>query len=658
MRSVLAKPPVIESVDLLPYSVVQLYRENRFDLLGSGWRDWSLGDVRNPVNLANRRYARCLRRLISAKYLPLDWHVDPRAGHHWRARQWSRWIRPGNPAGVDIKLPWELSRMQHQLPLALSVLHDADRRNEQARQFRDQVLDFMAANPPRFGVNWRTPMDVAIRAANWVLCYSLYRAAGEVFDAEFEAVLSASLVDHGRHVVEYMEWDPVWRGNHYLANQCGLAIIAAALPSTSETDAWLAFAVQELNSEVLRQIRPDGGVFEASTGYHRLSVEMIVYATAVVLGTLEGDGLRRLGGATGGQVQFKKPLMVGALRLHSLPGRMEVRAPFTPEYFQRLAGAAAFVRDISAPDGRMPLIGDNDSGRFVRTRFSGDLLDWGRARASYTNLAEVPAVAHIPHCPVEDQRDVGYLLGCIAGLVEAPDLEVLAGPWQVESRLVRTLSGGLAARVALPSPPDTLVEHAAGPVPAEAPVLRIPLDKGVCDGLERKAYPDFGLYLFRSARLFLAVRCGPIGQDGFGGHAHNDQLSVALQVDGRDLIADPGVYRYTVDPAERRRYRSVQAHFAPRVADREPGDLSLGPWRLGDEAQARVEYFGEHGFQGSHRGFAAPIHRRVWFQAGDLCIADWGEDGLTLGDPARLYSQLNADGCLLPFCPGYGVQHA
>jgi hypothetical protein len=344
--------------------------------------------------------------------------------------------------------------------------------------------------------------------------------------------------------------------------------------------------------------------------------------------------------------------------MHPLPGRESIPTPFTKEYFQRLAAAAAFVRDISMPDGRVPLIGDNDSGRFVRSGFGGELLDWARAAERYANLAEVPPVAGQDRCPVEDQRDMRYLLGCVAGLIDDPQLAGLAQPWQTELRLLRALSTGHAAALPLPEPVLSLPGPVPGPLPQQALSLRIPLPDGVCDGLQARAYPDFGLYLLRSPRLFVAVRCGHIGQGGFGGHAHNDQLSLVLQVDGRDLVADPGVYRYTVDAEERRRYRSVQAHFAPRVGELEPGDLSLGPWRLGDEAQARVEYFGNGCFQGCHHGFAAPVHRRVWLADGDLWIADWGDEGLQVDDPACLYEQLNGDGSLLPFCPAYGMQHA
>ena len=644
--------------DILPSEVLNLYQRNHFDVLGSGWRDWTVQNGANSINVSNRNYAKKLFRLISVGYVPIDWHCDIRAGYSWPARRWSRFIQPGRPSGVDIKLPWELSRMQHHVLLAMTALDKPALRVERARMFRDQVLDFMANNPPRYGVNWRTAMDVAIRAANWIITYSLFRAAGEDFDAEFDDALGASLIDHGRFIVEFMEWNPLCRGNHYLANQCGLAIIATALPGSLETDAWFAFAVQELNCEVLRQIRPDGSVFEASTGYHRLSLEMVVYATAVVLGSVDRHGAHRLRVYDANQVAFKKPLQPASISTYPLPGYEEIYTPFTPVYFHRLAAAACFVRDITMNDGRVPLIGDNDSGFFVRSRFTGDLISWDQSRSKYANLQQVPAVEGIPCCPMEDKRNMGYLQGLVAGLIDDNSLYETARNWSLEFRLVRALSGGLSAVVTLPEPVSFLSGKERCSLPSHARVLSIELPADACDALQSHAYTDFGLYLFRSPRVFVAVRCGPIGQEGFGGHAHNDQLSVVLQIDGRDLISDPGVYRYTVDAEERRRYRSVQAHFAPRVVECEPGDLTLGPWRLGDEAKAEPEYFDTRCFQGAHQGYSKPVHRRVWFDKNRLYVADWGDGGLQVEDPALLFERLNLDGALLPFCPAYGVQLA
>ncbi len=656
--------PLLQSLDQLPSEVLlskelmALYEANHFDLLGSGWCDWSLGQECNLVNRANRRHANTVRRMIAGNDSSIDWHLEPRADYRYPVSRWSRWIRPAQPTGVDIKLPWELSRMQHLVPLALSAVGQRDLLAGRADRFRNQVLDFIAANPPRFGVNWRTPMDVAIRAANWVVTISIYHAAGYEFDEEFVGVLGASLLDHGRHIIDFMEWDPQWRGNHYLANLCGLVIIAAALPASSETDAWLNFAVQELHSEVLRQINPDGSVFEASTGYHRLSLEMVVYATAVVLGVIAGGDRDRLRVFNPGQVKFKKSLSPGTIEMYPLPGNDKFQSPLSPDYFSRLLAAGDFTRDICMPDGRMPLIGDNDSGRFIKLRVDTRSVGWEECADQYSNLQSSAPVEGVSGYPVEEQRDIRYLRGLLSGLLDDPELIDAGSRWSTERKLIGALSGGLLLSVPRPQLPTELSLPGVGELPANAKQLHIELPTGAGDDVYHKAYPDFGLYILRGPRLFLAVRCGSIGQGGFGGHAHNDQLGLVLQVDGKDWIADPGVYRYTVDSDERRRYRSVQAHFAPRVGDLEPGDLSLGPWRLGNEAQARVEYFADGYFQGRHLGYGRAVHRRVWLEGDRLLIADWGDDGLLVDSPAVAYAQLNRDGALLPFCPAYGVQHA
>ena len=59
--------------------------------------------------------------------------------------------------------------------------------------------------------------------------------------------------------------------------------ISAYLPADRETAGWLAFAGREVALQLRRQFHPDGTNFEASTCYHRLSAEMMVYGTALML---------------------------------------------------------------------------------------------------------------------------------------------------------------------------------------------------------------------------------------------------------------------------------------------------------------------------------------------------------------------------------------
>jgi len=106
---------------------------------------------------------------VDPGYAPIDWQLDFKSGHRWREDAWHLDIAFGDRPGVDVKVPWELARMQH-LPqlawaygLAAAGAPGFEPAQRYAREVRNQVLDFIACNPPGYGVNWRCTMDVAIR---------------------------------------------------------------------------------------------------------------------------------------------------------------------------------------------------------------------------------------------------------------------------------------------------------------------------------------------------------------------------------------------------------------------------------------------------------------------------------------------------------------
>lgn len=72
---------------------------------------------------------------------------------------------------------------------------------------------------------------------------------------------------------------------------------------------------------------------------------------------------------------------------------------------------------------------------------------------------------------------------------------------------------------------------------------------------------NFGrIFVLRRDDFYCIVDCGTNGQNGNGGHAHNDTLSFELAIDGEDFIVDPGTYVYTADPFERKKFRSTAMH--------------------------------------------------------------------------------------------------
>lgn len=479
------------------------FLNHEFDLLGSGtvrvFHGMQCNGIEgivyppaspSEINRNNQQISANVRSCISEKYVPIDWHIDFKSGFRWRESTWSPNIEYGSNAGADVKVPWELARMQH-----LSMLgwgYALDRDQKYVVEFQDQILDFIASNPPRYGVNWVCTMDVGIRVANWLMAYDIFSAYGAKFEEEFLAVLARGVYEHGKHIFNHLEWDPYLRSNHYLANIAGLLFAAAYLPQDAEVQSWLVFAIDELKKEVMSQFHSDGSNFEASSSYHRLSAEMVVFATALAL---------------------------------------EIGTRFSDEYMTRLQKMADFIRDITKPDGSIVQCGDNDSGRFMKI------------------------------FPDEDVLDHRYL--------------------------VQSIRNG-----------NDLTS-----------VIQAQLSQMKEAGKKKTAYPDFGLYIYRNQGLFMAARCGSIGQKGNGGHAHNDQLSFELAVNGISMIIDPGTYIYTALPDARRLFRSTAMHNTVAAVGLEQ-NIDEGLFRMKDRAHGNVILSDENTFIGEHQGFGW-IHRRT-----------------------------------------------
>jgi len=138
-------------------------------------------------------------------------------------------------------------------------------------------------------------------------------------------------------------------------------------------------------------------------------------------------------------------------------------------------------------------------------------------------------------------------------------------------------------------------------------------------------FPNFGLYVYRSDHLYWAIRCGSIGQNGNGGHAHNDNLSFVFNLKGRDFFVDGGSYLYTPLPSVRNAFRSTRAHTTLALPGQEQNAWNeglTGLFSMKDQAKARVVSYGLKHFEGEHDGFEITHHRRFDWEGDSLVIED------------------------------------
>ncbi len=536
---------------------------HRFELLG---KDALLFEPRQPliINSTNRARATALAQHIGEGYERIDWQLDAKSGFRWSERRWHNHIRFGERSGVDVKVPWELSRLQHLPRLALAYAASPD--EEWRVEFQNQTLDFLSANPPRFGVNWFCAMDCGIRAANILLAFDWFCAAGATFEEWFTKAVVTAMREHARHIRTHLEWGRGEPNNHLLAGIAGLLFLAIYLPQDAETAKWLAFARAELVRQTKLQFHPDGSNVEGSTAYHRLSAEMVVFATALLLGA-------------------------------------DPQTQFPRWYRERLTAMGAFTRNITANDGTVPQIGDNDAGRFFHL---------------------------LPGTNELDHSEFAAAIDALFGQVK---------PTCLYASLVHSLAKGHAMAEPVRTPGELQVRSMRPPLSGHlSTVCTLRLGFPV----ERYAYPDFGLFVFKSPELYLAIRCSARPYPR-GHHAHHDHLSIELHYRGEVLFRDPGTFVYTSDPQMRRRYRALAAHAVPFPF---PATQNEPVFAAPETASSECLYFGPYGFAG--RGIflrTNTVERHLIFSDGLLEVVD---------SYAEKPPALQAD--TLPYSPGYGKQ--
>lgn len=644
------------------FAVVNLFRTHTFDLLGSGWRKVYYGMAAHGVEgnvyptgnvvsadhegkwlsgkipSANLPYAKKVWALIDRGYEPIPWQMDFKSGYTWSPKTWYTEVAYGHLPGVDIKVPWELSRMQH-LPMFARAFRTVEKaeRDVYAREFRNEILDFIALNPPQFGVNWRCTMDVGIRVANWLAAYDLFKAFGASFDDAFERILASSVYDHGRHIIRNLEYSPDLRSNHYLSDIVGLLFTALHLPSTDETDAWLVFALQEMGSEMAHEFHENGSNFEGSTSYHRLSTELMLYGAlfAVQMDRSRRDRVK----------SYRCTLHHVQPSLHSIEKQdfdLDRDEIFPGWFWERLAKALRFTSDLLHEDGTIPQIGDNDSGRFLKLHPVYDIVSEQEAVAKYMNLS-FPARENALYYD-ENVLNHEHLAEAYRILCRHDDV-----PLNFETIVLQSLAKRIPAISLTPhcmsAHDDVCVQEFLDTLPLEGldrQEYHFPKPKEDIFAIRCYPYAGMGLYIFKSAHLYMTVRCGEVGQNGNGGHAHNDQLSLTLRIDGEDIIVDPGTYLYTPLPERRNEFRATAAHFTIQKEG-----MEQNPWHPGrmglfsmvhETTFAKVLLLTSNAIVMEHSGFGEKVYRVVEILENEVRIQDFGRN-ITKPVPHRFFSE-------------------
>jgi len=267
---------------------------HRVDLFGSG-----------PIDLGPR----------------IDWSRDFKTGISWPPRSMRDIPLVNRDDPSDVKVPWELSRLQWLLPAGQAYLSTGDERY--AAEVRSVLEDWIGANPYSASVNWTIAMEAALRILTWTWFFHVFHRARAWANPGFRSRFLRSLYLHGDFTERHLEYSDV-NGNHCTADAAGLVFAGLFFGRGKDPERWQERGWSILCRELPRQVYADGVDFEASVAYHRLVLELFLLPALY----REACGL-------------------------------DVPAA----YRERIIEMARFSAAYSRPEGTVPLWGDADDGR-------------------------------------------------------------------------------------------------------------------------------------------------------------------------------------------------------------------------------------------------------------------------------------------------------
>lgn len=407
----------------------------------------------------------------------LVWSAHPVTGSSTPRRHWSGIRYLSGDAGGDPKYIWELNR--HTCLLRLAQAYHVSREDRYVDGMLRHLRSWMDQERPGVGINWCSSLEVAIRSINWCWMWMLTRTSS----AWTEPLLEEFLWQLSRHARHVQRFDSIHHSpnTHLLGEALGLVYVGKVFPVLKGSARWLRRGRNILASEFDHQILPDGFHFERSTGYHRYALETFLHA-----------------------------YLLNRFSLEERPRRQRLEA---------LQGIAVAATGLRRPDGRWPVVGDEDGGRFV----------------------------HLTTSPAEDVE---------------PLLEVVR-------RLGSTGRGTASACGATEESSWLLGEGTEVRENQGTEVRENPGERDRAIQIRSAELPEAGFAVGRSGHRdrewYCMVSTGSAPVPEASGHAHADLGHVEVACGEVPIVADPGCPTYTADSGVRNRYRSERAHACLHV---------------------------------------------------------------------------------------------
>ena len=254
------------------------------DLGVGGWRDLAPGEA--EVEWRQRLIARA-ERIVRHRL-----HIFGREYELTSSIDWNRDVAHNRPtplgfAGAidyrdfnvvgDAKIVWEPNRHQHFVVLARAYRATGDRMY--AAAMLEQLASWLDQCPFGHGMNWRSPLELAIRLINRTFALDFIRDSG---------TLTPDLAARILHAVDLHIWEIARKysrgssaNNHLIGEAAGVFVATSYFRGLPHAERRRADSFRILCREIEAQTYPDGGTREQAMAYHFFVLELLLVSALV-----------------------------------------------------------------------------------------------------------------------------------------------------------------------------------------------------------------------------------------------------------------------------------------------------------------------------------------------------------------------------------------
>ena len=220
--------------------------------------------------------------------------------------------------------------------------------------------------------------------------------------------------------------------------------------------------------------------------------------------------------------------------------------PFPPDYWDRLTRMVRYLSALSNRAGRLPMLGDGDSGQAV----------W------------------LPGATPDRARDIIGISQLHEGNTSGSDLRSTLLLW--------------------------------GQTPQEIPIGRVAQSPQNLEIFPDGGYYVLAADRGNENEIVVVFDAGPLGLAPLNAHGHADALSFWLSYGGQEFLIDPGTYCYHSSAVWRSYFRGTAAHNTIRL-DRADQSVPCGTFLWRDAAHCGIEHVNDSDefveVSGSHDGY-------------------------------------------------------